>query len=58
MKRRMLKEEIRMLICGEADPKRIVEIYYVNTLTGEKTLFGKYPSEKGLKVEVDKKGTI
>ncbi|HUX56009.1 MAG TPA: hypothetical protein VMV77_03480 [Bacteroidales bacterium] len=47
-----LKNRVKTLISGKTE-QNTMKIYYVNPITGEKTLYGQYPNDKDLNVTVD-----
>ena len=56
MNKSHLKKQINTLLSPEAE-KNKVTIYYVNPITGKKTIFSKTPSDKELDVQVDSEET-
>ena len=52
MKKPELRSQINKLLSGK-DPDDVIEIYILNPSTGERTLYGQWPSDKKLTVEAD-----
>jgi len=56
MSKQHLKKQIDSLLNPEAE-KNKVTIYYINPLTGEKTIFSQTPSAQELDIQADSKET-